>query len=483
MIFLDKNSGDTLYEQIFQTLKQQIISGELQEQERLPATRKLATELQVSRNTIDQAYGQLCAEGYVTNRRGSGYYVNPLDFSFYEEADQGYHDKKMVARQGGATSDGFYAEQEQVWQRMCRFNLEYGTIPIQDFPVKKWKKIMDQVLWDAPIELYTAYGPRDGLLPLREALAAYLHRSRGVQCNAQQVIIGCSTQYLVQMVGQLLQMGFGLEEVALEEPGFSTARDAFALLHYHIQAIPILNDGLDLGILEQSSARVVYITPSHQYPTGAVLPVQKRLQLLRWAYERDGFILEDDYDSELRYRSMPIPALQGLCRNDSVIYLGTTSKAFAPTLRLAYMVLPERLLPTYQKLFQSYKSSVPELQQLAFAQFMNGGHWDSHLRKIQTMYKKKHDLFVRLLEQKLGSDFTLLGKGGGVHILLQSNNGMTETEMITRAKAQKVGIYPVSPCWHIRSQYAENQVMLGFAGLQLEQIDEVTTLLQQAFTQ
>lgn len=482
MIFIDKDSRDTLYKQIFETLKQQIISGELQEQERLPATRKLAAELQVSRNTVDQAYAQLCAEGYLTNRRGSGYYVNPLDFSFSQEAAQRFSDKKMITPQQLPLGEGgLCTAQEQVWQRTCKYNLEYGTIPIQDFPIKIWKKIMDQILLNAPVQLYTTYGPRDGILPLREALAAYLYRSRGVQCNARQIVISCSTQYLLQLVGQLLQAEFGLQEIAMEEPGFPTAREVFALLHYQIQAIPVLTDGLDLTVLEQSSARAVYITPSHQFPTGAVLPVQKRLQILRWAYERDGFILEDDYDSELRYASMPIPALQGLCRNDSVIYLGTTSKAFAPTMRIAYMVLPERLLPVYEQLYLSYKSSVSELQQMAFAQFMKGPYWESHLRKIQTMNRKKHDLFVRLLEQKLSPDFIILGKGGGVHVLLQSNKGLTENEMIEWAKEQGVGVYPVSPCWYRRSQYRENQIMLGFAGLQTEYIDEVTTLLQQAF--
>lgn len=474
MIFLDRTSKVSLYEQIFQALKAQIISGELQEQERLPATRKLAGELQVSRNTIDQAYSQLCAEGYLTNRQGSGYYVNPLDFSFPAETE-------LVAEalpgQAAACADLTDAQ----WQKACRYNLEYGRIHADEFPLKRWKKVLDQTLLDAPPEIYTQYGPRDGLLCLREALALYLRRSRGVHCSARQIVVGCSTQYLVQMVAQLLQAVCGIATFAMEEPGFPTVRRVFQLLPVQVEGIRVAADGIDVEQLEQSAARAVYITPSHQFPTGAVLPVQKRLQLLRWARERDGFILEDDYDSELRYASQPIPALQGLCKNDGVIYLGTTSKAFSPAMRLAYMVLPERLLPAYEQLFAGHKSSVPELQQLAFAKFMGAGFWESHLRKVATANRKKHDLFVRLLEQKLGRQFAVIGKGSGVHVLLQPRNDWTERELLERARQKGVGIYPVSPCWQHPEQMAHPQVMLGYAGFTLEQLAEVAALLDQAF--
>ena len=478
MIMLNREGTEPLYEQVFAGLKEQIITGKWKEGERLPATRTLAAELAVSRNTIDQAYGQLCAEGYITGRRGSGYYINRLE-------DVLPDGRTLPLSENSRTKTAWLQESlsdilPYSWQKHCRYNLEYGSIHTDDFPHSLWKKMLNRALLDAPDTIHTAYGNRDGIKELREELARYLIRSRGLNCTPEQIITGSSTQQLLQMASAMLQTACGVSCFAVENPGFQTVRRVLELQNSHVLPIPVEDDGISVDSLRKTSARAIYITPSHQFPSGAVMPVRKRLQLLQWAQETDSFILEDDYDSELRYGSMPIPALQGLCNNDTVLYFGTTSKAFAPTVRIAYMVLPNRLLSVYDALYADFKCTVPELYQYAFALFMKEGHWERHLRRVLTRNRRKHDLLVKLLEQHLGSDFDIKGKGGGLHLILEAKGDISEQELLQQAFDADVGVYPVS-CYYTVPPSGRAQIMLGFASLEAGQITDAVTRLQHAF--
>ncbi len=240
-------------------------------------------------------------------------------------------------------------------------------------------------------------------------------------------------------------------------------------------------DGIDLEQLENSSAKIVYITPSHQFPLGSVMPIQKRLKLLSWAIRKDGIIIEDDYDSELRYNSRPIPSIQSISSGKNVVYIGTFSKALSPSLRMNYMVLPQKWLKKYDKLFSRYQTSVPVIEQKIMQQFMNLGHFESHLRKICIANKKKYDVLTHTVKELMGNKVIIHGKNAGLHILLEINNGLGEEELIIKAKNHGVIVYPISIFWMKPEEYSNNMVLLGFGGLLESDITEGIKLLNDAW--
>jgi GntR family transcriptional regulator/MocR family aminotransferase len=268
----------------------------------------------------------------------------------------------------------------------------------------------------------------------------YLHESRGVRCKPAQILLSSGTPSCIGLLSQLLIRH--TDEMALEEPCYDTVRSVFQNHGVHTVPIQVEKDGIDLGALYSSSAKAVYVTPSHQFPTGVALPVNKRLGLIEWADRNDTFIIEDDYDSELRYNSRPIPSMQSLDRKGRVIYLNTFSKSFAPGLRLSFIVLPEVLLEEYRSHYSNYNCSVPWLEQIIMHAFMKEGYWDRHLRKINVLNKKRHDVLINTINELMGERVTIHGKNAGLHILLEVNNGLTETELIETAAVTGVRYIP-----------------------------------------
>lgn len=469
MIIINNESNVPLYLQVYNQLKEKIIIGQIPAAGKLPSTRKLSTTLNVSRNTVENAYQQLCSEGYIEGKAGSGFVALELDcieiskpaVGEFKEVEE---HKKIVHKEN---SNNNY-----------KYNFCYGGLSASDFPLNLWKKVSNKCLSSISVENLTSYKATKGELDLRIELMKYLAESRGVSCNPEQIIITSGMEYSLSLLCQLFRGDF--DQIALEDPGYRGARNIIINNGYDVIPIGLKKDGINLEELESSSAKIVYVTPSHQFPTGFVMSIQKRLKLLNWATRKQGFIIEDDYDSEFRYNSRPIPSLQGIDSNGCVIYIGTFSKSFSPSLRLNYMILPPLLLEKYDKLFNRYQSSVPFIQQKIIQQFMHLGHWDRHLRKICLTNKKKHDILINTIHKLMGDKVIIHGKDAGLHILLEFNNGLSENELIERAKNSGVLVSPVSTFWMRPDKYSDNMILLGYGDMTEDEIVEGIKVLKNA---
>lgn len=460
MIILNRNSRKPLYMQIYEHIREEIISGTLKEGHRLSATRIQAEKLGVSRNTVDQAYMQLTSEGYLENRRGSGYYVRHVDASL---ADNRLASKKIRA---------FHTERAS--RRPCRYDMKYGNCCVEDFPLAKWKKAVENALENSADcvggKRLSAYGDNCGQWDLRNYLVDYLERARGVTCSPEQIIIGGGTQFLISILCRLIEM----KSCAVEEPGYDGVR--YVLDNQGIKTVPIdvSADGICLKSLKAVDVEAVYVTPSHQFPLGAVMPIQARMELLSLAQERDFYIIEDDYDSVFRYSAKAVPSLQGLDQSGKVIYLGSVSKALSPSLRIAYMVLPPEMKNRYDMRFSEYHNTVPTMLQDALSLFMEEGSWERHIRKTCLLNRKKHDILAAELEKAPGADFRILGKGAGLHLIVESFS-LTAEEMIVCAQQEDVQVYSMEKYFALGCK--RNLIMAGFGGILLKDMTDAAQRL------
>jgi GntR family transcriptional regulator/MocR family aminotransferase len=481
MIVLDINSKDPLYLQIYKQLKGQIISGEISEGYKLPSTRKLSILLNVSRNTIENAYMQLSSEGYIKSKAGSGFIAQKLDNHIILKR------KKPGIEIPGSSEVNIIDTNINLFEHNpyyndgyeYKYNFEYGKLSSKDFPLQLWKRVSNKCLSTINSEDMTSYSSNTGESDLQKEVMNYLRNSRGVSCTQSQIIISSGSEYCLSLLCQLFREDFN--KVALEDPGYTGAKDIFINNGYKVIPVSLEEDGINLSELENTKAKIVYITPSHQFPTGVVMPIAKRLKLLDWAKRKNGIIIEDDYDSELRYNSKPIPSMQSIDSNDSVVYIGTFSKCLSPSLRMNYMVLPKQWLEKYYRRFRMYQTPVPLIHQKIMQQFMHLSHFDRHLHKMYLINKKKHDILIQTIQDLMGDKVSIYAKNAGLHILLQVNNGLTEEELINKAKDHGVKVYPVSFFWIKKDNYPNNMVLLGFGGMLENDIIEGIKLLNKAW--
>ncbi|EGO63804.1 PLP-dependent aminotransferase family protein [Acetonema longum] len=468
MIFINPDLSVPLYMQIYQEIKNKILSGELPSGYRLPSTRLLAATLAVARNTVESAYLQLTVEGYLVSRPGSGYIVQEiLDLNVLSNSEP---------RQRDGNTDALNSNDDK---QTFPYDFKYGHLNPDDFPMTLWKKLLIRALHELTADRLTMYGDPKGEQGLRDVISSYLKKSRGVLCEPDQIIVFAGTAYGLSVLSQLLKVHF--QDIALEDPGYPIAREVFKQSGFKITAIDVEKDGLNISQLENSSARIVYVTPSHQFPCGVIMPIQKRYQLLNWAEKRDGIIIEDDYDSELRYKSRPIPSIASVEPNANVVYLGTLSKVLSPSLRISYIVLPKTLMTLYDSMYGLYPCSVSVIEQKALEIFMDSDQWESHLRKICASNKKRHDILIQAVAEILGDRVNILGENAGLHILLESTKEISEQDMMERAKQKGVLVYPVSPLWINRKNYSNNMVLLGFGDISETDIRNGIKQIRQAW--
>ncbi|MBM7587524.1 GntR family transcriptional regulator/MocR family aminotransferase [Bacillus pakistanensis] len=458
---LDHNSKKPLYIQLSDYIKKEITAGSIQSKEKLPSKRKLSQYLDVSVNTVQAAYDQLCAEGYVESKQRKGLFVTSMKDDLF--ANQTY-------------SQEWQTKDKQVYS-VADIDFNSGTVDLKHFPYTAWRKLTMQSLYEDQGELlYT--GDPQGEFPLRNEIAKYLYESRGVRCSADQIVIGAGTQVLMG----LLCLIIGKESTyALENPGFHRTRAV--LEHQSIKTIPIPldDDGIEIKPLKVSDARVVYVTPSHQFPYGMVMPIDRRMELLKWAEQIDGYIIEDDYDGEYRYKGKPIPSLQGLDTNGRVIYLGTFSKSLIPSIRISYMVLPPSLIQKYQDRFTIYKQTVSRLHQDTLFRFMNEGHWQRHLNKMRTLYRKKQKSLMTAIHHNFRGQVNVIGEKSGLHIVLEIKKNLSEEELIKRAIKVGVKVYPISIYYEGKKKSDDPKILLGFGGLSEKEIEEGIRLLKEVW--
>jgi GntR family transcriptional regulator/MocR family aminotransferase len=454
-----------LYMQLYHYFREEIQTGKLPSATRLPSVRALSRFLQVSKTTVESAYHQLMAEGYIESRDRSGYYVVEL------EADLLPPEKRAVA--SGTSPNA-------VKRIPIRYDFHQARVDADHFPFELWRKYTNQCMRrENPGILH--YGDRQGEPELREQIAAYLRRARGVNCTPEQIVIAAGTQLIISLLCQMLAENG--RSVAMEEPGYNGVRTVMQHMGLSVEPIPLEEDGIDVNALAESGARVVYITPSHQDPSGIVMPYAKRMKLLQWAANAERLIIEDDYDGEFRYHGKPIPSLQGLDKNGRVVYLGTFSKSLLPAIRVSYMVLPPALLQVYRERFLDYDQTVSTIHQQTLALFMKNGEWERHIRKMRTIYQKKHDAMLSVLETVMGNHVRIMGQDAGLSITLEVASERSAVELAELAEQAGIRVYPTTVKWMKPDQMRCPAFQFGFGGLSIEDIEQGIRLLYQVWRQ
>lgn len=465
---LNSTKKEPLYLQLYEYLRKEIQKGNIPPHSKLPSQRNLANHLSLSRNTINTAYQQLVTEGYVRNEERKGLFVEEIknEMLLTEPYSPGIREttnNELNAYEGKSIK--------------IKYDFKYGDIDLTHFPFKLWRQLTLKSLAYEQDHLLL-YGHPQGELELRKYIARYLYQSRGVECSENQIIIGAGTQYLLSMLCKIV----GRELVyGIEEPGYNRVRFIFKEYGQVVKPIPLDQNGINVTHLKDSKVKVVYVTPSHQFPLGMVMPISRRIELIKWAKETGGYVIEDDYDSEFRYEGKPIPSLQSLDSNGKVIYMGTFAKSLIPSLRLSYMVLPSKLLIEYNKHFIGYAQTVSRLHQHTLKLFIETGQWSRHLNKVRNVYKKKHNALLTAIRAHMDGKVKVMGSGAGLHVLLEPKNNMTERELIDKAKEQGVLVYPVSTFYDHPSHQEYPQILLGFAGLDENGINEGVQLLSKAW--
>lgn len=459
-IALDVRSAAPLYEQIYEHIKREITQGGLPFGKRLPSTRKLAEFLQVSRTTVDLAYEQLVSEGYVEARPYKGYFVCELEGICSLNTENPRKRKKPEQPDSG-----------------CRYDFSPRGVDLNSFPLNAWRKLSKEILMEDNTRFFQLGDPQ-GEWELRCTIADYLHQARGVSAGPEQIVIGAGNDFLLMLLCVLLGNG---NVFAMESPTYRKAYELFDGLSYTVKTAEMDESGMRVDSLEKTGANLAYVMPSHQYPLGIVMPVKRRMQLLEWAAGKEGrYILEDDYDSEFRYRGKPIPALAGYDRRGKVIYIGTFSKSIAPAIRVSYLVLPESLMESYEKKGRRISSTVSRVDQLLISRFLRDGYYERHLNKMRAVYKSRHDALLEAMKP-FREILTVSGENAGVHLLLNFQNGMTEEEAVRRAREQSVGVYGLSRYYIGKAARKRQTVILGYANVTEEEIKEAAKRLLAAW--
>ena len=463
MIPLDTKSLTPLYQQIEEYLKQEIQEGRLVAGMRLPSSRALSANLLVSRSTIETAYDQLVAEGYIEPVAYKGYYVCEIEGIYFQKAE--------YTKQNNP-------EKTEIKQRRklqkYRYDFALNGIAPESFPTHTWKQLAKQVLSDSTEEIF-AQGNPYGEDSFREAIAEYLYHARGVKCEKSQILVGAGNDYLLMVLATLFECN---KKVAMENPTYLSAW--YDLKHTGCSGCTVKSDEMGICIeeLEKTGADVVYVMPSHQFPMGTVMPLKRRMELLRWADENQTYIIEDDYDSEFRYKGKPIPALQGFDKNERVIYIGTFSKSIAPSIRISYMALPKKLMRYYQSRYP-FAVTISKVDQKIVELFLRNGHYERHLNRMRRLYKSKHDWILRWVKEEMSEICSCFGEHAGIHLLLRFHNGISEDEAVERAKSAGIRVYGLSEFFVQEKKETEAVVLIGYATLTEEEIKEALQILSR----
>jgi len=466
-IQLQANSDKCLYEQIYDHIRLEIREGKLLAGEKLPSTRSLAEYLQVARSTVDYAYDQLLSEGYIEARPYKGYYVCKIEELLGVEA------LKEESKEQDTSLPVFVESGEQKgWT--CDFSP--NEVDMSGFPFGVWRRITKNILSDDNSELF-AQGEAQGDKDMRVTIGRYLHSARGVNCEPEQIIVGAGNDYLLMLLEKILGRHV---RIAMDNPTYKRAYRIFRSFAYDIVTVDMDSGGMQVEILREKNVQVAYIMPSHQFPTGAVMPIGRRTELLKWAAEEaDRYLIEDDYDSEFRYRGKPIPSLQASDELGKVIYMGTFSKAIAPAIRVSYMVLPKSLLDVYKRECFFYSCTVSRIDQRILNEFIRDGYFERHLNKMRKLYRDKHDMLMEALKP-FGKQFSISGEHAGLHFLLTAKNGLSERDLIELAAKQGVKVYGLSESM-VEGNKDSATVLLGFGGLSKEQMTAGIAGLRQAW--
>ncbi len=476
IIVVDRNAPMPLHRQVYEGYRAAIVRGTLRAGQRVPSTRILASELGISRIPVLNGYAQLLAEGYFQSRVGAGTAIS-----------SSLPDQSVLPRSSAICSLTPHKGRRPLAKRLSvldpRNNVPWqrgwgpfgvGQIAFDQFPFQIWNSLVTRHCRNASAKSLD-YGDPLGSEDLREAIATYLRTARGVRCEAEQIMIVSGSQQALEISARVLLDSS--TRVWMEEPGYRFARSVFALNGCRIVPVPVDEEGLNVaaGIKRCRNARAALVTPSHQYPLGVTMSAARRLQLLDWAESSRSWILEDDYDSEYRYESMPIASLQGLDRNSRVVYIGTFSKVLFPSLRLGYLVLPPDIVEHFLAVRLAMDIGPPGFYQLVLADFIREGHFSRHIRRMRLIYGERRSTLTESIRKELNVEMDVTGGEAGMHLCV-CLNGICDRDLAARAARRQLWLVPLS------SSYADKAsrqgFILGFGSTAVEHIPSAVRKLR-----
>ena len=487
-IMLDeKSSALPLYQQIYEGICRSILSGEFSRGRQLPATRFLANQLGVSRMTVVNAYEQLLAEGYIEGRTGAGTYVAatlpeemlqvPKDSSVRRPSSPAARSYKLSRR--GKWLAATTAKALRVQADGHNYAFQNGLPAIDEFPFGVWSRLASRHLRNPQPELL-GYGDPAGYRPLREAIAAHLKSTRAVQCDADQVIIVAGSQQALDITARIL---LDPDDAAwVEDPCYPGARNALLSAGAKVIHVPIDSDGLDLaaGLKRREKARLVYVTPSHQFPLGVTMSLSRRLALLEWAKQSDAWIIEDDYNSEFRYGGRPLASLQGLDKNGRVIYIGTFSKTIFPSLRLGCVVIPKDLTDVFIAARALIDRHSPSIDQAILTDFIEAGHFGRHVRRMRALYAERQELLVAAATNELAGLLEVKPATAGMHLIGWLPKGVSDK--VASEKAARYGVEAAPLSAYSFAPLLRGGLALGYTTVNAKQIKAGVRRLAQALS-
>jgi GntR family transcriptional regulator/MocR family aminotransferase len=465
---VDRRQRAPLYRQLYDGYREAIVAGRLRPGQRVPSTRGLAAELGISRIPVLAAFEQLLAEGYFESHVGSGTFVarslpdEPLRAAARAHAAEKPRSAKRVLPRA---SKSLVHTPEPWLQGLGAFRVSQPAV--EQFPFPVWASLFSRHSRN-PRAALLHYGDPMGHPPFRQAVAAYLRTARAVVCDPEQVMIVSGSQQALAITARVLHEPG--DSVWVEEPGYRGARDVLRMLGARLAPVPVDEEGLDVaaGVARCAKARAAYVTPSHQYPLGVTMSASRRLQLLDWAAKSGAWIVEDDYDSEYRYQSLPVAALQGLDRDRRVVYIGTFSKVLFPALRLGYVVIPGDLVPAFVAVREAMDVFPPRLPQAMLADFIAEGHFARHIRRVRALYRERRAALAEALARELGPQVDVIGEAAGMHLVAAFKKGATDRDVALRAAERGLWTMPLSSCYLGRP--SRQGLVLGFGGTSVPEI-------------
>lgn len=476
VIALERGSGQPLHRQVYAGFRDAILRGELAAGQQVPSSRALAAELSVSRFPVLDAYAQLLAEGYFESRAGAG--------TFVAAALPGTRGRSAAAARAGGESAG-----SRETSRRARGYPAFRRVPWRDgwgafgvhqpaldeFPFEVWSKLVARHSREPRVRTMHRIDPL-GLEPFREAISAYLRTARAMHCDPEQILVVSGSQQALDLAARvLLDAG---DAAWVEEPCYALGRAALAGSGCRVVPVPVDDDGLDVaaGMAMAPRARAALVTPSHHFGLGATMSASRRLQLLEWARQAGAWVMEDDYDSEYRYESLPMPSLAGLDAAARTIYIGTFSKVLFPGLRLGYLAVPKDLVERFLAVRYAMDIFPPYLYQAVLTDFMQAGHFARHIRRMRKLYGARRRALVEAIHAEFGERLEIHGAEAGMHLTVTLPEGCDDVEIATRGAAERLWLWPLSPCY---AGAPRQGLILGFANTPEEQMREAVRHLRR----
>lgn len=456
---LENRGTDTLYEYLYKQIKTDILSKKLVAGERLPSKRLLAKNLNVSTITVENAYSQLVAEGYIYSIPKSGYYVTDISADLMKPLPE------RPAKQF-----------EKPEEKKTYFADFASNSTVEDaFPFSIWSKLLKEVMAENSKELMSR-SPSKGVYELRSAVAGYLYQFRGMDVKPEQVIIGAGTEYLYGLIIQLL----GYDKCyAVEDPGYQKISRIYQAQNVCCKFVAMDGNGINMEALEESGADVLHISPAHHFPTGLVTPVSRRYELLSWASRKDNrYIIEDEYDSEFRLVGKPVPTLESIDVGEKVIYINTFSKSLSSTIRISYMVLPESLMRRYDEMLSFYACTVSNIEQYTLARFITDGCLEKHINRMRNYYREQRDLVLACIKKYMNPDkIRIREENSGLHFLLEIDTNYSDDRLRNNAEARDVHISFLSQYYRNTENARYHTLVINYSGIMPEHIEEAVRRL------